>query len=589
MNHLSKREVTLVKFIEKDSNKLAQPPRSRPKKPAPRKEQGSKESDGTSTETRRRPRRAPREETRADTKVEPVATPSSPAPEAPPAADTPGAEEKEAQSKRPRRRRRSGRKRREPDSSPPDLPADQPADQEPQGKGTTTQAEWDPSTVHVDPVEGKTRFLDLELPPEIMHAVVDLGFEYCTPIQAEIMPDTLQGKDATGKAQTGTGKTAAFLITIFRHLLSHPAPENLRKGTPRSLVIAPTRELALQIEKDAKELAKYTDFQIVAVFGGMDYVKQRRFLTEQHVDLVIATPGRLLDFKRRQDLHLSRVEVMVIDEADRMLDMGFIPDVRQIIHSTPPKTKRQTMLFSATLTPDVVRLARQWTRDAVSVEIEPEQVAVDTVNQIVYIVTTKEKFPLLLNIVQRDDAQRVMVFANRRDQTRKLTELLEQYGISCALLSGDVPQTKRIKTLERFREGDFRVLVATDVAGRGIHVEGVSHVVNFTLPHDAEDYVHRIGRTGRAGATGTSISFACEADAFQIPAIEEYIGNELECVHPEDDWLVAPPPPPRSASTKRSRPSETSGSSDRRPRRRRPRRSGSSGDGGGRARAPQTR
>ena len=305
--------------------------------------------------------------------------------------------------------------------------------------------------------------------------------------------------------------------------------------------------------------------------------------------VVIATPGRLLDFKRRQDLHLSRVEVMVIDEADRMLDMGFIPDVRQIIHSTPPKTKRQTMLFSATLTPDVVRLARQWTRDAVSVEIEPEQVAVDTVNQIVYIVTTKEKFPLLLNIVQRDDAQRVMVFANRRDQTRKLTELLEQYGISCALLSGDVPQTKRVKTLERFREGDFRVLVATDVAGRGIHVEGVSHVVNFTLPHDAEDYVHRIGRTGRAGATGTSISFACEADAFQIPAIEEYIGNELECVHPEDDWLVAPPPPPRSASTKRSHPPETSGSSDRRPRRRRPRRSGSSGDGGGRARAPQTR
>ena len=439
---------------------------------------------------------------------------------------------------------------------------------------------WDEVASRPEPMEGKIRFHDLSIPEPILHAVADLGFTHCTPIQAEIMPPTLEGKDAMGKAQTGTGKSAAFLIAIFNHLLRNPPPENWRRGTPRALIIAPTRELALQIERDAIDLAKYTDLVLVAVFGGMDYEKQQRKLTEQHVDVVIATPGRLLDFKRRRDIHLGHVEILVLDEADRMLDMGFIPDVRNIIQSTPPKTHRQTMFFSATLNADVYRLANLWTRDPVQVEIEPEHVAVDTVDQKVYIVTTQEKFPLLLNIIKRENAERVMVFANRRDQTRKLADLLHRYDISCAMLSGDVPQQKRIRTLERFREGKVRVLVATDVAGRGIHVEGVSHVVNFTLPQDPEDYVHRIGRTGRAGASGISISFACEEDAFQIPLIEEFMGRSLPGIHPEDEWVQLPPRPAHTERHDTENPA-LDGGGDRDRNRRRGGRGGSGDSRGG--------
>ena len=407
----------------------------------------------------------------------------------------------------------------------------------------SAHSDWDPASFSGPAEEGKTAFHELDLPSEILHAIADLGFAHCMPIQAQILPSTLKGLDAMGRAQTGTGKTAAFLIAIFAHILRNPPSDKRPNGTPRSLILAPTRELALQIEKDALELSKYFNAEILAVFGGMDYEKQRRKIRDRKLDVVVATPGRLLDFRRKQDIHLNHVEILVIDEADRMLDMGFIPDVRQIIHSTPQKSTRQTMFFSATLTPDVIRLANQWTRNPVSIEIEPEQIAVDSVDQRLYVVTTEEKFPLLLNIIEQDAADRVMVFANRRDQTRKLYELLQRYQISCEMLSGDVPQSKRIRTLDRFRSGEFRVLVATDVAGRGLHVDSVSHVVNFTLPQDPEDYVHRIGRTGRAGASGISISFACEQDAFQIPAIEEYIKNELPCTHPEPELLEMPKPP----------------------------------------------
>jgi ATP-dependent RNA helicase RhlB len=299
----------------------------------------------------------------------------------------------------------------------------------------------------------------------------------------------------------------------------------------------------MQIHKDAEGLGKHSGLRSVAIFGGMDFEKQRRELRGQHIDLVVATPGRLLDFKRKGDLHLNHVEVLIIDEGDRMLDMGFIPDVRSIIVSTPPKTHRQTLLFSATLTDDVRRLASSWTRDPITIDIEPEQVAVDTVNQIVYIVTLQQKWALFYNILQRENPERVMVFGNRRDEVERLCDRLKRMGINCALLSGAVPQQKRMRVLEDFREGKIRVLVATDVAGRGLHVEGVSHVVNYNLPLDPEDYVHRIGRTGRAGASGISISFADEDDAFHVPDIEKFIGRPLPCTTPDDEWLVPPPEP----------------------------------------------
>lgn len=378
-----------------------------------------------------------------------------------------------------------------------------------------------------------------------MHAIAELGFQYCTPVQAEILPKTLKGLDATGRAQTGTGKTAAFLISILTHILRNPLEEKRKPGTPRSLILAPTRELVMQIEKDARGLSKYCPgVRTLAVYGGMDYQKQRRELEHGTVDIMVATPGRLLDFKSKGGLTLAKVEIMIIDEADRMLDMGFIPDVRRIIESTPPKTRRQTMLFSATLTPEVVRLASKWTNDAVTVEIDPGQVATDSVEQKVYIVTAEEKFKILYNLVVTQNLERVLVFCNRRDDSQTLAERLAKMGLVTGLLSGDVSQTSRIKTLEAFRNGQIRVLVATDVAGRGLHVEDISHVVNYNMPLNADDYVHRIGRTGRAGATGISVSFADEMDAQQIPAIEEYMGRSLTCVYPEEPLLTEPQPLP---------------------------------------------
>jgi ATP-dependent RNA helicase RhlB len=435
---------------------------------------------------------------------------------------------------------------------------------------------WNVSEFKVPPAEGLTRFHDFDLPEPLLHAIYDLGFQYCTPIQAEILPSTLSGKDASGRAQTGTGKTAAFLITVITHMVNRTIQGKRASGTPRILIIAPTRELVLQISEEARQLSTYCGLTIVSVFGGMDYEKQRKRLNAGPVDIIVATPGRLLDFQRRRDLSLRKVEVLIIDEADRMLDMGFIPDVRKIINSTPSKDKRQTMMFSATLTGAITRLASQWTRDPVFVEIEPEQVAVESVEQIVYIVTDSEKFALLFNIIDRQDLNRVLVFCNRRDEVRRLTDILDRYGINCSMLSGEVPQKKRVQRLEDFKIGKIRVLVATDVAARGIHIEGMDHVINFKLPHDPEDYVHRIGRTGRAGAVGTSISFADERDAFFIPDIEEFMDRKLDCIQPDPDWLIMPTPVrPRKPGKPRSRQKagpKGRGKSGSRPRR--PRRSG---------------
>lgn len=351
------------------------------------------------------------------------------------------------------------------------------------------------------------------------------------------MPHTLQGHDAIGKAQTGTGKTAAFLITIFNDLLENPPQSERFLGEPRALVIAPTRELVMQIAADAEELAKYTGLNVATLIGGMDYQKQLNRLNNHVVDLVVATPGRLLDFMGRRDLYLDHIEILVLDEADRMLDMGFIPQVKRIVRATPHKDNRQTLLFSATFTQDIINLSNQWTFEPVTVEIEPESVAADAVDQKVYLVSSEQRYRVLTNLLRSEAAVSVIIFANRRDQVRRLHERLRKSGVAAGILSGEVAQAKRTKTLEQFKRGDIKVLVATDVAGRGIHVDGVSHVVNYNLPEDPEDYVHRIGRTGRAGATGVSISFASEDDAFLLPDLEALLGSRLECTHPPEDLL----------------------------------------------------
>lgn len=409
-------------------------------------------------------------------------------------------------------------------------------------EATKRPATWSVSAFVVPSAEGKTRFHDFDLPVEVMHAIYDLGFQYCTPIQGEILPKLLDGNDAAGRAQTGTGKTAAFLIAIITHLLRNPVKQPNRK-TPRVLILAPTRELALQIKKDADGLTEYTNLKVLAVLGGIEYKEQKESLAAESIDIVVATPGRLLDFKRQGNIHLDKIEILVIDEADRMLDMGFIPDVRRIIESTPPKSKRQTMLFSATLTPEVNRLASRWTREPSVVEIEPEKVVVKTIKQIFYLTTDSEKFKILHNLIAVRGLQRVIVFTNRKDTARELKDKLSSHGINCALLSGDVEQIRRITRLENFRSGKIKVLVATDVAARGLHVVGISHVVNYTLPENPEDYVHRIGRTGRAGASGISISFATETDSYFLPAIKEFLGENIPSIYPEDDLLTPLPEP----------------------------------------------
>jgi len=397
---------------------------------------------------------------------------------------------------------------------------------------------WDESQFAVPAMEGKTRFHDLDLRPELLRGIADLGFEYCSPIQAKILPHTLQGHDAIGKAQTGTGKTAAFLITIFNDLLNHPVEGERFLAEPRAVIIAPTRELVMQIAADAEDLGRFTGLNTVTLIGGADYQKQLQKVQNRVVDLVVATPGRLIDFMQRQDMYLDRVETLVLDEADRMLDMGFIPQVKRIVRGTPRKEDRQTLLFSATFTQDILNLAQQWTFEPITVEIEPERVATASVDQRVYLVSSHERLKVLLNVLRQPDAVSTIVFANRRDQVRNLHEKLRKAGISCGILSGEITQAKRTSTLAKFKEGKINVLVATDVAGRGIHVEGVSHVVNYNLPEDPEDYVHRIGRTGRAGASGVSISFASEDDAFLLPDIEQLLGEPLKCISPPPELMA---------------------------------------------------
>lgn len=423
------------------------------------------------------------------------------------------------------RSQRPRRKSSHPRGSKQDCPIPQ-SDQHNLEQRLQGHAEWSLDDYQIDEKKDHVRFVDLDLKAPILHAVQQLGYQYCTPIQARTLPATLMGKDAVGKAQTGTGKTAAFLITAIQYLLEHPEPLAYA-SEPRVLVLAPTRELAMQIAKDAKALSQFVDMNIMTVIGGADYEKQKNHLQRERVDILVATPGRLIDFLQQQVVFLDQVEILVIDEADRMLDMGFMPDVRRIVRATPPVAVRQTLFFSATFSYEILMLTERWLQDPVRIEIEPEQVAADVIEQAFYWVSEHQKANITRKILEAVPFERVIIFANRRDVCRRLHEKLKLLGCSNVLLSGEIHQSKRLKTLERFKRGECKVMVATDVAGRGIHIDDVSLVINYELPEEPEDYVHRIGRTGRAGAMGKSISLVDENGGFSVPALSRYLGHEL--------------------------------------------------------------
>lgn len=368
-------------------------------------------------------------------------------------------------------------------------------------------------------------FASLNLPEALAQGVRETGFEFCTPIQAEALPLALAGQDVAGQAQTGTGKTAAFLLAAFNQLLHRPA-ENRRASQPRAIMLAPTRELAVQIHKDAEVLGKHAGFRLGLVYGGTGYDSQRKML-EEGVDVLIGTPGRLIDYFKQHVFDLNAVQVMVLDEADRMFDLGFIKDIRFLLRRMPPPNKRLSMLFSATLSYRVTELAYEHMNNPQFVRIEPDKRTVDKVTQTLYHTAVEEKIPLLVHLLRGRDPTRSLVFANTRDAAENIAAWLKGNGLQAEVLSGDVPQTQRLRILHDFMEGRLPVLVATDVAARGLHIPDVSHVFNFDLPQNAEDYVHRIGRTARAGASGDAVSFACERFVFSLPEIEDYLGHKI--------------------------------------------------------------
>ena len=377
-------------------------------------------------------------------------------------------------------------------------------------------------------------FEDLDIPEAVLKGIREAGFARCTPIQAAALPLALKGKDVAAQAQTGTGKTAVFLITLFSRMLAHPTPA--RGASPRALVIAPTRELVAQIDAEARRLGKFTDFRIAPVFGGMDYQKQRESLGEK-VDILIGTPGRLIDYLKQRVYSLRKTDFLVIDEADRMFDMGFISDLRFLLRRMSPYDQRQSMLFSATLSSRVMELCYEHMNLPEKIEVSPEQVTVGLVEQELYHVGKDEKPGLLFGILKREEHGRILVFVNMKSTAEKLSSIFKANNISAASITGDLPQWKRMKILSRFKEGDLPILIATDVASRGLHIENVTHVINYDLPQDVEDYVHRIGRTARAGAAGKAVSFACEDYVYALEDIEEYIKQKIP-VKPVEDSLI---------------------------------------------------
>jgi ATP-dependent RNA helicase RhlB len=386
------------------------------------------------------------------------------------------------------------------------------------------------------------RFADLGLDDSILRGLADAGFDYCTPIQAQTLPVALQGQDIAGQAQTGTGKTAAFLLALFQHLITNPPRPGRRANQPRALVLAPTRELAIQIHSDALALSKHLGLVFGLVYGGTGYDQQRKDL-ETGVDVLIGTPGRIIDYFKQHVFDLRAAQVIVLDEADRMFDLGFIKDIRFLLRRCPPPDERLGLLFSATLSHRVTELAYEHMNNPRLIKVVTENVTADRVRQVLYHTANDEKVRLLIGLLKHMDPRRSIVFVNTKRDADRVWGYLESNGFSSAILSGDVPQNKRQALLERFQSGDLPVLVATDVAARGLHIPDVSHVFNYDLPQDAEDYVHRIGRTARLGAEGDAISFACETYVYSLPDIERYIGHKLPVENPGAELFAELQPP----------------------------------------------
>ena len=396
-------------------------------------------------------------------------------------------------------------------------------------------------------------FTELGLPEKILAGIREAGFTECTPIQAGTLPRALAGHDVAGQAQTGTGKTAAFLLAAFNRLLTEPEVASGKLSSPRALMIAPTRELAVQIYEDAKVLGSGTGLRMNVVYGGADYDKQRDELAAG-TDILIGTPGRLIDYYKQGIYTLKNIQVVVLDEADRMFDLGFIKDIRYILRRLPPADQRLNLLFSATLSQRVLELAYEHMNDPALVQIEPEKMTVDRVTQIVYFPANEDKPRLLVHLLKEMQATRTMVFVNMKRDADYVARMLQHNGFGAEAISGDVPQRKRLRMLRDFQAGELPILVATDVASRGLHVPGVSHVVNYDLPQDVEDYVHRIGRTARAGASGDSVSFACETYAFTLPEIESYIGHRIPTGSYDPGELPEIKQPPRAPRRAGGRP-----------------------------------
>lgn len=379
------------------------------------------------------------------------------------------------------------------------------------------------------------RFEELNIPEQVLKGIITAGFAECTPVQALTLPEALRGRDIAAQAQTGTGKTAAFLIAVFSRMLSVLSPG--MDPSPRALVIAPTRELVVQIEAEARILGSHAGFRIVPVFGGVDYEKQRQQISKG-VDMIIGTPGRLIDYLKQNVYSLRKTQFLVIDEADRLFDMGFISDIRFLLRRMSPYNRRQSMLFSATLSHRVLELCYEHMNNPELFKVTPGQITVEQVEQEIYHVGNSEKFGLLLGILRSEPKGRYLIFCNRKTTAERLEDLLNANGFISAALTGDLPQKKRLRVLSSFKEGELPILVATAVASRGLHIEGMTHVINYDLPEDAEDYVHRIGRTARAGASGRAISLACEEYVHSLPDIEDYIKQKIPVMPLTEEMIV---------------------------------------------------